>query len=282
MKTWSISRLLQEADMKKRSYKNRLLKVFGLTFASIAALMPALSFARDIEYSDEEIAIRITPGEPTQIRFPGIVAGGYKKSYSALSLEKKEGDLIVFANDKIDDVGEAIVVRLQDGRSYSVRLQKSSPENPRDDVIKIRDKRGSIIDDNEEAAPAYKEKKFDYAPPTQVSGLMRELVLAAEFGKQQISGYQVTDQYKGETVLNDGAIQATVDRIYVGPNLWGYVLDVKNVLDVSQKINPATFRLDGTRAISANYWELAPRPINIEQQIAGKHNAKVFIVTKAR
>lgn len=267
----------------KINFKNALGRNVASLFVLMATIvLPSTSFARDIEYDDEEIAVRVTAGEPTQIKFPGIVSGGYIKSYSALSIEKKDGDLIVFANDKIDEVGEAIVVRLKDGRSYSVRLQKATEENPRDDVIKVRDKRGSIIDSEEEAGPAYKEKKFEYAPPNQVAGLMRELVLTAEFGKQQIQGYQVTDQYKGETVLNDGAIQAQIDKIYIGPNLWGYVLDAKNMLDISQKINPASFRLDGTRAISADQWELAPRPINVEQQIAGKHNAKIYIVTKAR
>src|SRR5436190_13252550 len=136
-------------------------------FIGLILLAPALSFARDLDYNDEEIAIRITAGEPTQVRFPGIVAGGYKKNFSAISLEKKDSDLIVFANDKIDESGEAIVVRLQDGRSYSVRFQKATPENPRDDVVKVRDKRGSVISSSDEDEPAYKEKKFDYAPPTQ-------------------------------------------------------------------------------------------------------------------
>lgn len=256
-------------------------KFLAISLTLILSLASSV-FARELEYADEEIAVRVSPGEPTQIKFPGIVAGGYKKSFSALSLEKKEGDLIVFANEKIDELGEAIVVRLKDGRSYSIRLQKATPENPRDDVVKLRDKRGSIIDAEEEDLPAYKEKKFEYAPPTVVSGLMREIVLAAEFGKQKIPGYQSTDQYRGETVLNDGTIQATIDRIFIGPNLWGYVLDVKNMLDVEQKVNPATFRLDGTRAISFKNWELAPRPLNTEQQISGKDSTKAYIITKAR
>ncbi len=259
----------------------RIKKIFLISFLLLS--LPALSFAREIEYADDEISVRVTAGEPTQIRFPGIVAGGYKKSYSAISLEKKDGDLIIFANEKIDETGEAIVVRLKDGRSYSVRLQKSTSDSPRDDVIKIRDKRGSIISsEDEDEFPAHKEKKFDYAPPTVVSGLMREIVLASEFGKNKITGYQVTDQYKGETVLNDGAVQATIDRIFIGPNLWGYVLDVKNMLDIGQKLNPATFRLDGTRAISFKDWELTARPLNIEQEIAGKDSTKAYIVTKAR
>jgi hypothetical protein len=111
---------------------------------------------------------------------------------------------------------------------------------------------------------------------------MREMALVAEFGKGQIPGYQVSEKFKGQTVVSDGALLAKIDRIFIGANLWGYVLDTTNLLDQSQKLNPATFRIDGTRAISASNWELSARPLNVEQQVAGKHNAKVYIVTRAR
>ncbi|MCO6432481.1 MAG: type-F conjugative transfer system secretin TraK [Deltaproteobacteria bacterium] len=256
--------------------------LLSATLCFYIALLPMVSEARDIEYDDEEISVRVSPGEPTQIKFPGIVSGGYKKKYSAISLEKKDGDLIIFASDKIDESGEAIVVRLNDGRSYSVRLQRSTPENPRDDVVRLRDARRSIIDSEEAEDPAYKQKDRNWAPATAISGFMRELILVSEFGKAQVPGYQMTDQYKGETVLHDGTVHATIDRIYIGPTLWGYVIDVKNLLDQTQKINPASFRLDGTRAISAKSWELAPRPIDIEQQIANRDSTKIYVITKAR
>ena len=59
------------------------------------------------------------------------------------------------------------------------------------------------------------------------------------------------------------------------------MLDVENLLDTNQKLNPASFRLDGTRAVAAERWELAPRPETAEQRIAGSHKAKVYIVTKS-
>jgi hypothetical protein len=111
---------------------------------------------------------------------------------------------------------------------------------------------------------------------------MREMALVAEFGKASIPGYQVSDKFKGQTVVSDGSIIAKIDRIFVGPNLWGYVLDASNLLDQSQKINPASFRIDGTRAVSASNWELSARPMTVENQIAGREKAKVYIVTKAR
>jgi hypothetical protein len=111
---------------------------------------------------------------------------------------------------------------------------------------------------------------------------MREMVLVAEFGKKTIPGYTLSERHKGETVVSDGALLAKIDKIFIGPNLWGYVLDTTNLLDQSQKLNAAAFRIDGTRAISASNWELAARPLNVEEQIAAKHNTKVYIVTRAR
>ncbi len=254
--------------------------VFSLMIA-LGVLAAAPCQAREIEYQDGEVTINVNPGEPTEIRFPGVIKGGYKKELSALSLDRKDTDLIVFATEGLTENGEAIIVRLDDGRSYSLRVRLADQMHPRDDVVKIEDGRHTQADEEEELA-LYKEGKFEYAPSSTVGGFMREMMLVAEFGKASIPGYRVSDRYKGETVLQDGAIQATIDRIFIGPNMWGYVLDARNLLDQTQQLNPASFRLDGTRAISADRWELAPRPLTIEQQVAGKDSAKVYIITKAK
>lgn len=261
---------------------NKMLKMrlfFGTLIIGIVSSDAAL--ARDIEYQNQEFAVYVNPGEPTQIQFPGSISGGFRKKQSSVSLERKGSDLIVFANEALPDQGEALIVRLEDGHSYSVRLLRSNAEMPRDDLVRVLDTQASYSVSSEEE-PAYKDKTFEYAPPSQVSGLMREMVLNAEFGKRSIAGYKVSSRHKGQTVLNDGTLLATIDRIYMGPNLWGYVLDTENMLDETQKINPATFRLDGTRAVTAADWELAPRPMDLEQQISGKHKTKLYIVTKAR
>ncbi len=255
--------------------------LFSATVLSGAIFLCAnTSAARDIEYEKGEIDVRVNPGEPTQIEFPGAISGGFRKKVSSLSLDHKDNDLVIFAGDSISENGEAIIVRLQDGRSYSLRIARSTPAAPRDDMLTIRDQRPAFI--SEETDPAYREKSFEYAPPTQVSGLMRELVLASEFGKSSIPGYRASDSYKGQLVLDDGTVRATVTRIYMGTNLWAYEIDAENLLGQTQKINPAAFRIDGTRAISAKYWELAPIPLTIEQQISAKHKTKVYIITRAR
>ena len=112
---------------------------------------------------------------------------------------------------------------------------------------------------------------------------MREMILVAEFGKQKgITGYRRSNRFSGQTVLDDGAIEARVDEIFMGTDMWGYVLNVENKLGTAQRINPATFRLDGTKAVSAQRWELSPRPVTTEEEVAKGHQGKVYIITRAK
>lgn len=259
---------------------NKVLRSLSLALMG-ALLVTARAEARDIEYKNAEVTVYVTPGEPSEVRFPGKISGGYKRSQSAIAIERKGSSLVLYASEGIQGSGEAIIVGLDDGRSYSLRVARATDASPRDASINVIDARGAVLTDSEEE-PAYREKNFEHAPASQVSGLMREMVLVAELGKATIPGYRATDSYKGQEVMNDGAMTAKIDRIFIGPNLWGYVLDAENLLDSNQKINPATFRLDGTRAISATNWELAAKPLTIEQQLAGKDKTKVYIVTRAR
>lgn len=263
-----------------RTLKHTTRRVWAALLAALA-ILPTAAFARDITYSSDEVSVYVTPGEPTQVRLPGSISGGLKRKASSLSLQPNDDTLVMFASEAINDSGEAIIVRLKDGRSYSVRVRRANDTNPRDAMVTLKDERGTVLSDPSEE-PSYIERKFDTASPQLVSGLMREMVLVAEFGKKSIPGYRVSERYRGEPVLNDGTLVATIDKIFMGPNLWGYVLDASNMLDTSQKLNPASFRLDGTRAVSAKNWELAPRPVNAEQRVSGGSESKVYIVTRAR
>lgn len=251
---------------------------------ALVLLVPISGFARDLEIKPDqgEISVYVAPNEPTQIQFPGEIVSGYKKKNSALSLDRQKEDLVIFANQNLSSNGEAFIVRLKDGRSYSLRILRSGDENPRDDRVNILDDKNSIIADDEEETPIHQEKQFKYAPPTMVSGLVREMVLATEFGKAAVPGYKQSDKYKGQVVLNDGTLVAKIESIFIGPNLWGYVLEAENQLDQTQKLNPASFRLDGARAVSFSNWELAPKPMTIEEQITRKDKTTVYVVTRAR
>jgi hypothetical protein len=274
--------------MNKRSFSSIIFK-YSSFYAYTALIcfgfvLHENAYGRDVDYNNEEVSVFVAAGEPTQVQFPGNISGGFKRKQSAVSLDRKGTDLIVFAQENLDDSGEAIIVRLDDGRSFSLRIKKASSGNMRDTVVKINDLNSSVVTgqaDEEEELP-YKEKKFDYAPPNQVSGFMREMMLVSEFGKSNIMGYRVSNTYKGETVLNDGTLHATIEKIYIGPKLWGYVMNVENLIDQTQRLNPATFRLDGTRAVSAKEWELAPRPMNVEQEVAGKHKTRIYVITRAK
>jgi len=267
------------------SKRNKRIISLAIAAGVILGSLPLRAFARDVEYKqgDGEVEVWVNVGEPTEISFPTSIKDGFRNSNAGISLEKKESSIIVFGKEDIKENGEAILVRTDDGKSFPLRIRKATVDNPRDGQVMIGDGKGALgTEGEEEEEPAYAERKFDYAPASKVSGLMREMILVAEFGKAKISGYQVSEKFKGQTVISDGAVLAKIDKIFTGPNLWGYVLDATNLLDQTQRINPATFRIDGTRAVSMTNGELAPRPLNVEEQISGKHNTKVYVVTRAR
>jgi hypothetical protein len=253
--------------------------------ALVSLAISERAFARDVEYSsgNGEIQVWVNVGEPTEIVFEGgHIKDGFKNSNAGIALDRKDSSLVVFGKENMNEAGEALLVRLEDGRSYPIRVRKATPDNPRDAQVIVGDGKSAVGSGEEEESSPYKERSYEYAPPSKVSGLMREMALVAEFGKAAIPGYQISEKFRGQTVVSDGAIIAKIDKIFVGPNLWGYVLDATNLLDQSQKLNPASFRIDGTRAVSASQWDLAARPMDVEQQVSNKHNTKVYIVTRAR
>lgn len=261
---------------------NQRTKYLSSIVLTLMLMIPMTTFAKDLKYEGGEVIINVTPLEPSQIEFPGTVSGGFIKSKSNIKLDRKGEDLIIFAKESLKGDGEVIIVRLEDGRSYPIRIKAVKDASKRDVIVRIEDDRGDIILSEEEEEPAYKEKSFPYAPANKVSGLMREMMLVAELGKKNVQGYRVSDKYRGKVVMDDGNMVATIDQIFLGSTFWGYVIKTENKLNISQKIDPATFRLDGTRAISADRWELAAKPLTAEQNLANQHVGKIYIVTKAK
>jgi len=237
--------------------------------------------AREIRYQGQEVPVYVKPGEPTQLQFPGRIQGGFKRENSAVLLEKTDNYLIVFAQPQMIEDGEVILVHLDDSRSYSIRLRLSDANNQRDGAVEIVDTRPPPLPETAEEKPDFKVGKF--APPSRVAGFMRQMILTAEFGKRKaIPGYRRSNRFSGEVVLKDGAIEATIDEIYIGSNYWGYVISVENKLNTNQTLNPATFRLDGTRAVSMSTQQLAPVPLTNEQKIANAHKGKIYVITRAK
>ena len=251
------------------------LSVLIFVALGITVLQSSNAYARDLEYDGREEVVYVTPGEPTQVTFPAKVEGGFKNKDSSIALDKQDNILIIFANPLLKEEGEAIIVQIDDKRTYGFRVMPSTETNSRDAFVNVRDRRPPELDPEEQ--PIIQTK------PSPIGDLMAEMVLVAEFGKQRgVSGFRRSAEYKGETILSDGALEAKIDEIFMGPNLWGYVLTVENLLGTTQKINPATFRLDGTRAVSAQRWQLAPQPLTDEQTVAQGHKGKVYIITKSK
>ncbi|MBP9838303.1 MAG: hypothetical protein KBC84_06275 [Proteobacteria bacterium] len=270
----------------KKNGKKQMSKIKVTLGALLAvSLMQAATsqdaFARDSKYLGGEQTVYVNPGEPTQVLFPGKIQGGFKPKNASFAVEKKENFLVVFSQPELQEQGEAMLVILDDKRSYALRIMPADEDHTRDEILRIQDERENTDVENGPSTPDI-VPRAGYSPPSIPSGLIREMVLTAEMGKQKgIPGYKRSNKYSGETVLHDGAVEAKIEEIFMGSDLWGYVLSVENLLDTNQKINPATFRLDGTRAVSAENWELAARPQTAEQQLSGKHKAKVYIVTRA-
>lgn len=239
------------------------------------------SWARDIKYLGGELSVYVNPGEPTQLLFPGKIQSGFKPKNTRLALDRKENYLVIFSQADLTEEGEALLVMLDDKRSYAVRIMPANDDNPRDEIVKVLDEREES--DGESSPPTQDfVPRTGFAPANVPTGLMREMILAAEMGKQKtVPGYKRSNKYSGEVVLHDGSVEAKIDEIFMGPEMWGYVLTVENLLDTTQKLNPASFRLDGTRAVSAERWELAARPQTAEQKLAANHKAKVYIITRS-
>lgn len=254
----------------------------GLFFA--AFVMPGHALAREISYTGSEEKIYVNPGEPTQLIFPSKVAGGYTRKSSKISLKKESNFVVIFAQPGLSPSGEVVILYLEDERSYSIRILPAGLEQPRDDSVRVVDERDPETQvDAPKSATGDLTREFPYAPTDSISGLAREMVLISEFGKKKpIPGFKRSNKFSGETILDNGTIEAKVDEIFMGSEFYGYVLTVSNLLGTTQQINPSAFRIDGTRAVIMQRKQLAPKPETAEQKVANAHQAKVYIITRSK
>ena len=117
------------------SWKQKLAAVT----ASSWFLLAAPAFAREVRYVGAEQTVYVNPGEPTQVLFPGKVVGGFKSKNSPVALERDGNFLVVFAQPDLTEEGAAILVILEDKRSFAVRITPASDDHVRDEVAKIID-----------------------------------------------------------------------------------------------------------------------------------------------
>ena len=171
--------------------------------------------ARDFNYTGgEEARIYVTPGEPTQVSFPGKIKGGFMASED-ISIKRQDNFVVVFAQQGLSPDGDVLIIHLEDSRAYSLRVIPSGfSDHQRDSMVKIIDTREPEFEE-ESVETKIRETKGPYPSPSVVPGLMRELILISEFSRKKgIPGYRRSNIYSGETVLNDGTVSAVVDEIF--------------------------------------------------------------------
>ena len=120
----------------------QVVRIHNVTTRVTLALLIAFSgvtraFARDVEYTtgQGEVEVFVNVGEPTEIIFEGgKIKDGFKNSNAGIALDKKDSSLVVFGKESMNENGEAILVRLDDGRSYPLRIRRANLVNGRQDV----------------------------------------------------------------------------------------------------------------------------------------------------
>ena len=128
--------------------------------------------ARDVEYSSGsgEIPVWVNVGEPTEVIFEGgRIKNGFKNRNAGIDLDRKDSSLIIFGKENLNENGEALLVRLENGTSYPLRVRKASSDNPRDAQVVVGDGKGAMGSE-EEVPPPFQERSYEYAPPSKVSG----------------------------------------------------------------------------------------------------------------
>jgi hypothetical protein len=133
----------------------QIVTINGMAARIALALTVTLSsftnaFARDVEYNSGsgEIEVYVNVGEPTELVFEGgKIKDGFKNSNAGIALDKKDSSLVVFGKESMNENGEAILVRLDDGRSYPIRIRRANSDNPRDAQVLIADGKGAMGSD---------------------------------------------------------------------------------------------------------------------------------------
>ena len=167
-----------------------------LSFLFIGLVVPS-AHAIERRYTGGEVKVYVTPGEPTLVKFPGVIAGGYKRGNSALSLDRQKDSVVLFAKPGLPLTGEALLIQLKDERSYSLRVLPSTSERPRDTDITIIDSRTpAVITSTGVGSGQAANTQGSKAPKSAISSLMSEMIKVAEFGKRTgITGYRRSNNY---------------------------------------------------------------------------------------
>ena len=86
---------------------------------------------------NRQAVIRIEPGAPLAIEFPGKIEGGYKTKSASVALERNGDRLVAFAQPGLPEEGVSLLIILEDRSLFSVKLVLANKEHPADVIVKI-------------------------------------------------------------------------------------------------------------------------------------------------
>lgn len=86
-----------------------------------------------------EIPVRVWPGEITEIKFRGEIAGGFKSRKDTLTLDRQGATLVLYPSQNFPAQGEGFIVQLKDGRAYFLRAMLAQNAASRDVQLQLED-----------------------------------------------------------------------------------------------------------------------------------------------
>ena len=104
---------------------------------TLVAVDLAKSQPVSIVRSPLDLRIKVVAGSPTVVIFPAKITGGFKQKHSALSLERQDSKLIMFAQPEIRLAGERLVVVLDSGAIITLEVTPAADASQGDIIVKV-------------------------------------------------------------------------------------------------------------------------------------------------
>ena len=238
------------------TWKTTLSLLAGALALSVWVGSPAL--ARVVEESGQEIAIRVSRGQTTEVVFSEAIRHVVTSlGKEALSLETAGRRL--YLSPLADPIGGTLFVLLESDRSIALTLVSVSPPADRDVSVRIVS-----------PAPAA-------SPPAAASqgltplGLLRAMVLGEE-----LAGVKTSKADR--EVYNDQAVRLTLRQLWRAPHLEGDVLITENLRATWIRFPIERIHFPGLLAIHAESEGLAPKPTTPEETLAARHRTRLFLI----
>jgi hypothetical protein len=125
--------ILKSMLLQQRKFEDRV----GAGGVEATRPLPSTFSDAEITFGPSDPVINVAIGDPTVIEFEAAVDGGWMRKSSGLSLQPRDNVLAVFPSSKLQPQGEAIAVRLKDGRIYRMHFAPADASHPAQGRIKV-------------------------------------------------------------------------------------------------------------------------------------------------